>query len=552
MQKATGLHKVFIPVVVLLLFISAYSIRIISINKDYDGILGLIRALIYLVLFIVWSLSMNRRIIQKPVKIYINAIAVSIILWLSLRTVKYNFAYGSCDIERILWYMFYIPILLMPLFFFFLSLSVGKPENYRISKKANLLYIPTIALIIMVLTNDFHNWVFVFPEGIINANHIYSYAPGYFAVCAWVALCFLFAIFLIVKKSCVSASKSILIMPFIPIVVAVVYGIMYILKIPLLLYLAGDMTIFFCLIAAAELEICIRCNIILSNTHYEELFKTSDINAVITDKDYNVYLLSEKAVAEDKETMREAYSKPVITKDNLRINSLEINAGYVLWEEDITQINEMLALLNENKENLKEYNRVLKEDYRVKAHIHSLIEQNRLYDTVQNQLRAHMEVLEVYIKEYASLETDEERKKLLSKIAIVGTYIKRRSNLIFIAEQNETLCIKELELCINESINNIKLLTDECVFLNDYNGNISSDSILKLYDMFEEFISKAFDVLYALYIHIYEKDNKLNMRILLSCDEKVNDIFSCSKYIKEEDEGEYLLSVSVSATGEIL
>ena len=40
-----------------------------------------------------------------------------------------------------------------------------------------------------------------------------------------------------------------------------------------------------------------------------------------------------------------------------------------------------------------------------------------------------------FIEAYSMEEDENERKKILGKIVVIGAYIKRRSNLIFIAEQ---------------------------------------------------------------------------------------------------------------------
>ena len=54
-------------------------------------------------------------------------------------------------------------MLFIPLLCVFVALSLGKPENYRLPKWTSLLYIPTTLLLLLVLTNDLHQLVFVFP-----------------------------------------------------------------------------------------------------------------------------------------------------------------------------------------------------------------------------------------------------------------------------------------------------------------------------------------------------------------------------------------------------
>ena len=45
----------------------------------------------------------------------------------------------------------------------FVALLLGRPENYRLPKWTSLFYIPATLLLLLVLTNDLHQLVFVFP-----------------------------------------------------------------------------------------------------------------------------------------------------------------------------------------------------------------------------------------------------------------------------------------------------------------------------------------------------------------------------------------------------
>lgn len=62
-------------------------------------------------------------------------------------------------------------MLFIPLFSLFVAISLGKPENARLSKTALLLLsIPTVLCLLLVLTNDLHQLVFSFPEGEVYRN----------------------------------------------------------------------------------------------------------------------------------------------------------------------------------------------------------------------------------------------------------------------------------------------------------------------------------------------------------------------------------------------
>ena len=88
------------------------------------------------------------------------------VLWLFLRTVKYRF-FNDDTVTRYLWYLYYLPMLLIPLLSVFVAASLGKPENYRLPGWTRWLYMPMGALVLLVLTNDVHQCVFSFPSAAV-------------------------------------------------------------------------------------------------------------------------------------------------------------------------------------------------------------------------------------------------------------------------------------------------------------------------------------------------------------------------------------------------
>ena len=125
---------------------------------------GIARAIIYIALYIGWGISVSNRIIQVQVRHYLIAISGLMVFWFVFRTTKYHFT-ADVAIRRQLWYWYYLPMLLIPLFSLFVSVSLGKSANARLPKSTQVLYIPTVLCLLLVLTNDFHHLVFSFPEG---------------------------------------------------------------------------------------------------------------------------------------------------------------------------------------------------------------------------------------------------------------------------------------------------------------------------------------------------------------------------------------------------
>ena len=67
--------------------------------------------------------------------------------------------------------------------------------------------------------------------------------------------------------------------------------------------------------------------------------------------------------------------------------------------------------------------------YQKEAARKKLEEKNRLLNMIQDQTYKQYELLSSYMKKLEQTESREEYDMLLSKIVVVGTYLKRRKNL---------------------------------------------------------------------------------------------------------------------------
>ena len=228
-----------------------------------------LRSGIYVFLFSVWCYSLWIRIVQTQARRYLLAISVLMVLWILLRSIKYSIE--NTDAERWLWYFYYFPMLFIPMLSVFVSRSLGKGEDFRLPRWTKILYLPTLLLLLLVLTNDLHQQVFSFPSGVLS-DQAYRYESGYFFVLAWEALCAGFALLSMVKNCRIPRSRRIRWLPLVPLALSLAYAYVYVKKVHWVWVLAGDMTVSQCLIFASILECCIQCGLIQSNLGYDELF----------------------------------------------------------------------------------------------------------------------------------------------------------------------------------------------------------------------------------------------------------------------------------------
>ena len=116
---------------------------------------GIVRSIIYIGLYIGWAISIHKRVVQKSVKNTLLLISGLMIFWFIIRTIKYFFTIDA-NIERYLWYSYYLPMLFIPQAALQAAILLGQPEEYTLPKWSKLIYLPAIFCFLLVISNDFH------------------------------------------------------------------------------------------------------------------------------------------------------------------------------------------------------------------------------------------------------------------------------------------------------------------------------------------------------------------------------------------------------------
>ena len=507
-------RKYGVVLLVAVLMICAVCARVAARYGYYAEVLSIVRALIYIGLLAAWGISVQTRIIQTQVRRYLLVIAGLMLLWLTLRTVKYNTYHMTA--ERFLWYGYYLPMLFIPVLAVLVALSLGKPENYRLPKWTHFLYLPSALLFLLVLTNDLHQLVFFFPTGVLSTRE-YDYGIGYYVVLAWMVLCAAAALAIILAKCRIPQSRRYLWLPVVPFALALGYCAAYIKGVYWVWLLAGDLTVSMCLIITAIFESCIQCSLIQSNTHYAELFHASTIGALITDRDFSVACAAENARSVDSQTLMAAAESPVVTADGIRISEAPIRWGHVFWEDDISPMLAVLKELDATREELQSYGSILQAENAQKARRKKLEEQERLYRAMQEKAAAPAVRLSNLAKALQGVQDADAARFLLWKMTVIGAYLKRRSNLIFLADRDGMVPVSEVALCLNESMDNLRLHVRRCASRLDFEGELRLETAAALYDFFEAAIELAMDDLSGAAANVTRKEDACVLSLMLQC-----------------------------------
>ena len=500
-------------------------------------LLVMIRSVIQISLVIAWCSSVRNRIINKQVCHYLIAVGILLAFWLVLRTCKWEFiAQNGTHLGRYLWYAYYIPMVFVPLLGVFIIDHIGKTENYKTPRRMKYLYIPAVLLVLSVFTNDLHQCVFSFPNGIECGETDYNYQMLYFITMAWFVLLGIYFVVMLIKKSRVPSSKSFQKLPAVILGISIVFWILYCMHI-----VGGDLAAIDCIMIISLLESAIQSGLIPSNTSYNELFRSSTVSAQIVDSNYKPCMISGTATALTEDVMKSAKAEPVDLGDTI-LHSKAITGGYVLWEDDVKQINSLIEELRDTRERLGEKNELLKAELELKEKRASTEEKSRLYDRIAKEVAPQLAKAEELLK-IAECEP-EQVKSVISKISVICAYIKRRGNLLLLGEESNIIPARELEYCIRESLDNLRLGNVFTYFDSKCDGELKLEHAVVAFDFYENIVERLLDDATAMLIHLDCKDGIIKMRLRIGCNEDVAEhtlselSVSCGKfewYIQEED-----------------
>lgn len=488
--------------------------RFVTINGDLAHLPSMVRSILYIHLMIFWCLSMRRRVMQVQVRRYLTFVSLLTVFWLLVRTIKYFFVFEPRP-SILLWYLYYLPMLFIPMLAVFVAASLGKSENYRIPKSAWVVYAVTLLLFLLVLTNNLHQLVFVFAPDMPRTDQNYSYGFGFYFVIGWEVLLSLAAFAIMVKRCRVRTFKTAT--PLICMGASFLYALLYALDFPWLQVIANDLTVVQCCLFTLTFECCIRCKLIQCNTGYGDLFEACTLGVQIVDDQYCTQYASRHAPTLTPEIMRRAQAAPFLLDKNTSIKSCAIPGGHVLWKEDISEVAALLDELETVGHELEEQSLVEQENYKAKRNISALRERNRLLDLVQQQTQAPIAVIDGLLAQYSTERDEAKRRQLLAQTAVVGTYIKRMGNLVLLCESDDTADMEELTRCVEESFLNLELMGVVCGCDLPKNETVRTEDVIRAYCLFEAVLETASGSLNAVWVKGRADGDSFVLRITVSC-----------------------------------
>lgn len=439
-----------------------------------------------LAIYTIWLILLYIRIFDKTLKKYVLSIGVLLVFWMAIRMVK---RYTTGYVTEILWYLYYIPLLMIPTFYYNCSSYLINSKN---KKRRIVAIIISIILFLLVITNSLHNIVFKIKSNINDYNH----NIGYFIIVAWILCLIVVAIINLIKSSKNKGYKNIILIS-VTILIGIIYTILYIKNIPVIR--KTNMSVIIGTLFCVGLEMMLDFKLIPNNFRYKKIFKNSNLPLEIVSQDGKTRIVTNHSINLKENIINGIKNNKVksIYKDNNIIKNVNvINGGYSIEEKDYSKINEYEEKLKSIQQELIEQETILQKQRKIATEIYETKLKGEIIELLDEKIEQKRNLINELIKEMKITDIDK-----MINIKLLLNYCKRMSNLVISSYNKEKYDNKRLEVIINEMLIEAQSLGINGV-LKTNNFEISSGETANIYEIIFETIMKFRTANFILYIQV--------------------------------------------------
>ena len=437
--------------------------------------------LIYIVIVVAWISSFIHRAMQKAVRRAAFFTGLILLGWIMVRLIKYQISPIS-TMSRYLWYIYYLFQLTLPLVILRLAWVIGKTDGVATPKWMRLWAAINAVLFALVMTNDLHNLVFRMDLSNQYWSNDYDYGIVYYIVLAFCFLPIVFTIGIMINKGRRGLRKKRIVFPVALFALLVAYTIGYATRFPLAW--ESDFTMVIGLFTLLFMETTIRAGMIPVNSKYTALFRNSPLGMQIIDSAGETAWSSASAVQYSADDIMQAcasYPVPAQLDENTLLFAASITGGYVLWQEDVTDLNRLHKEIEDSVSNLEAANAILAEEEAVKRAIHTENNKTALMTDLETEITNYTILLSTMLEQ---LDSTVDRNKTAARIIILLCYIKRRCNLFFRERETEKLSPEELLVYFTEMAEIAAYSDVNLIVTCTLDSNLSVRHATLLYDFF--------------------------------------------------------------------
>lgn len=453
-------------------------------------------SLYYLVLCVVLTLYFSARLVTDRIRKYMISIGGMLTNWMLLRAASNICFPDQVTVQRLIWYAYDIPSLIVPTLSFLAALSAGLPEEKRLPRICLLPGFITAAFAVIVMTNDLHGLVFSFPGGLENWETVCTRGALYYLMFLWSGALLVASVGILIAKNDMISRKSQVWLLTVPILFGLILMVPDIFEsVPApygqKIYGVPELGTF---MMGGIWITAITVGLLPTNKGYDKLMTHTGISVQIADRDLRVVYRSPSAVPLSREQM--ASDMPQSGNADLRLSKTRVPGGFVYWGTDVSELNRVNNELEEARDLLAEENDLIRMENDLRAKRALIDVQTETYEAISVRvLPQSMEIARLA----REAEADPSRyKKNMRQVCIRAAYIKRLSNLMLFSASSDMLPAKELFLALRETARYLEKAGIPALVSDlSEGGNLSSVAATDVYERFETLLELCPDTLLA-------------------------------------------------------
>ena len=494
--------------------VPAYS----EVSKEVvDGLIhsSSIPLLVAAIAFSIWGVLVYLRCLDYVLRRRLVAVATICALWMIEVILKYKSF--TPFYATVLWYLYYVPMTLVPLLYQLCGLRLAGLEQHRAGRRyRTALWVAAILLIGFVLTNDFHQQVFHFDRSSDTWSNDYTYGWGYFAVLIWTAFNFV-AFFILVGRSASFRIQRFSGTAALVLLGGAFFAISYALRVPWAWKL--NFSLVYCVLCVVTLEICLDCGVIPSYHDIAGIFDTLPLDLKVLTRDLKeVYAtpVSKPIPAGVREELRaqelgHSHAFAVVSNPDVMYRSFPLLGGSALLAQDVSEVNELNRELAHRRMELQRQNELLTADYDLKAHLADQEAEALLVKDVDQALARALGEMYGLLSSLPPL-TDEasshERYRMLQCAKMFVAYCKRKGSLTLAQHGESGFDRDRIQLIANEMASDLRTIDVDCASIIAIRRPMHASAVSALYDCVYDFAFFAYTTDHpALMYHLSDHDS---------------------------------------------
>ncbi|MDO5033631.1 MAG: hypothetical protein Q4D97_02210 [Eubacteriales bacterium] len=312
---------------------------------------------------------------------------------------------------------------------------------------------------------------------------------------------------------------------------------------------------------ALILELSIQTRLIPANSGYIKLFRYSPVNLRLWNEELTDIYPPEKDdiprhsltklreeikgkyladLVEDKKApfwqfwlwrkphqpqLQENLRVPSVERNGLIYNVSQINGGYLIWEDDISDIQNLGQELSGLNNVLEQRAKLMAKERSIRSQYISMRVRQNFLNSIEESLASQLSVIR---QSLAEIEKSQDRafvRKELGRVKIMVSQCKRKSNLLVRGE--ETIAGEEVGMIFQEALQDASTAGVKALAVCRCQEPVPTSMLLLAYDYLQALLEKSVDLSApSAFVNVQYKEGHLDLHILYTAqDALVEDFF---------------------------